>query len=314
MNSEITRRQFLGTLGAAGAVACTGAFMGCTSQAAEFGPKKPREHQLSGDLIIVHGNDPKKMAEAAIEALGGIDKLVRKNDVVVVKPNIAWDRLPEQAATTNPAVVAAVVALCLKAGAKQVNVFDRTCNDARRSYDTSGIAKAAEQAGASVSYVLDRKFRTIAIPKGVSMKEWPIYEDAARADVLINVPIAKHHGNSRLTLGFKNMMGVAGGNRGTWHPEIYQRLADFATVTAVDLTIVDAYRILTNRGPASGTAADVREDKLLVAGVDPVAVDAFCTTIFGLQPGEVGFVQKAFDLGLGEMDLNKVKQRRIELA
>ncbi len=314
MVHEISRRGFLETVGMVGAAACTGAFMGCTTHAAEFGAKKPRERQLSGDLVIVHGNDPKKMAEAAIEALGGIDKLVKKGDVVVVKPNIAWDRLPEQAATTNPAVVAAVVALCLKAGAKQVNVFDRTCNDARRSYDTSGIAKAAEQAGASVSYVLDRKFHNVAIPKGVSMKEWLIYEDAARADVLINIPIAKHHGNSRLTLGLKNMMGVAGGNRGTWHPEIHQRLADFATVTAVDLTMVDAYRILTNRGPASGTAADVREEKLLVAGVDPVAVDAFCTTMFGLQPGEVGFVQKAFDLGLGEMDLNKVKQRRIELA
>jgi len=312
MNRRFTRRQFVGTVGTAGA-ACVGAAYGCGEQR-PFGPKRLKAHGLSGDLIIVHGDDPKKMAVTAVEALGGIDKLVSAGDIVVIKPNIAWDRLPEQAATTNPAMVAAVVELCLQAGAKQVKVFDRTCNDARRSYDSSGIAKAAEEAGASVSHMLDRKFRTVAIPTGASMKEWPIYEDAASADVLINIPIAKHHSISRLTLGLKNMMGIAGGNRGKWHPEIHQRLADFATVTAVDLTIVDAYRILTNRGPASGTPADVRKEGLLVAGTDPTAVDAYCATIFGLEPHEIGFVKSAHDLGLGEMDLNKIVRNRIELA
>jgi uncharacterized protein (DUF362 family) len=314
MTHEFSRRRFLEVMGLTGAAVCAQAVPGCSGKAAAAIPKRAREKALSPDLIIVHGEDPKKMVQAAVEALGGIDKLVKPNDVVVIKPNIAWDRTPEQAATTNPAIVAGIVELCKKAGAKTVKVFDRPCNDARRSYDSSGIAKAAEEAGASVSYVLDRKFRSIAIPRGVSMKEWMIYEDATRADVLINVPIAKHHGNSRLTLGFKNMMGIAGGNRGTWHPEIHQRLADFATVTAVDLTIVDAYRILTDRGPASGTAADVRKEGLLVAGIDPVAVDAYCTTIFGLAPQEVGFVPRAFELGLGEMDLQKVVQRKIEMA
>ena len=314
MDFELSRRQFLEALGTTGAAACAGAFYGCGSQADAFGAKGPAEHRLSSDLIIVRGGDPAEMARSALEALGGIDKLVKPGDVVVVKPNMAWDRLPEQAATTNPAVVAAVVELCLKAGAKRVRVFDRTCNDARRSYDSSGIAKAAEDAGASVGHVLERKFRSIAIPNGVSMKEWTIYEDAARADVLINIPIAKHHGTSRLTLGFKNMMGIAGGARNKWHTEIHQRIADFATVTAVDLTIVDAYRILTARGPASGTAADVRKEGLLVAGTDPVAVDAYCATIFGLEPREVGFVQKASAHGLGEIDLAKVNQQKVELA
>jgi len=314
MNHKVSRRGFLGSVGTAGIAWTAGSLIGCNGKAAAFAPKLPREHQLSPELIIVRGENPKKMVTAALEALGGIDKLVRPNDVVVVKPNIAWDRIPEQAATTNPAAVAAVVALCKKAGAKTVKVFDRTCNDARRSYDSSGIAKAAGEAGASITHVLDRKFRAISIPKGISMREWTIYEDAASADVLINMPIAKHHGNSRLTLGLKNMMGIAGGNRGTWHPEIHQRLADFATVTAVDLTLVDAYRILTDRGPASGTAADVRLEGLLVAGIDPVAVDAYCTTIFGLTPQEVGFVPRAFELGLGEMDLQKVAQQKINLS
>lgn len=315
MNSELSRRQFLGAIGITGA-ACVSAVAGCSgsSQSNQFGPKQLKEHGLSGDLIIVHGEDPAEMVKAALESLGGIDKLVKPNDVVVVKPNMAWDRLPEQAATTNPAAVAAIVELCLKAGARKVQVFDRTCNDPRRSYDTSGIATVAEEAGASVGHVNDRKFRPIAISKGKSMQEWSIYEDAARADVLISIPIAKHHSLSRLTLGMKNMMGIAGGDRGKWHTDIHQRIADFATVTAVDLTLVDAYRILTDHGPNSGTEADVRQEGLLVAGVDPVAVDAYCTTIFGLDPREVGFVPHAHALGLGEMDLTKVKQQRIELA
>lgn len=313
MKQILSRRRFLGSMSAMGVAACAGGMLSCGAQT-EFGAKKPKEHGLSSDLAIVHGDDPGKMVEAAIETLGGMDKLVQAGDIVVVKPNIAWDRLPEQAATTNPAVVAAVIGLCRKAGAKEVRVFDRTCNDARRSYDSSGIAKAAEEAGASVSYALDRKFRLLSIPRGVSMKEWPIYEDAAKADVLINVPIAKHHGISRITLGLKNMMGVAGGERGKWHPDIHQRLADFATVTSVDLTIVDAYRILTNRGPASGTAADVKQEGLLVAGIDPVAVDAYCATVFGIEPQEVGFIRSASDLGLGEMDLSKVTQQKVDLV
>jgi uncharacterized protein (DUF362 family) len=301
-------------MGKTGAAASAGTLFGCSKGTAPLEPKRLKEHALSSDLVIVRGEDPRAMVKAAVEALGGIDKLVKPGDVVVIKPNMAWDRIPEQAATTNPDAVAGIVELCKKAGAKTVKVFDRTCNDARRSYDSSGIAKAAEEAGASVSHVLDRKFRRIAIPKGVSMKEWALYEDAALADVLINIPIAKHHGNSRLTLGLKNMMGIAGGTRGDWHPEIHQRLADFATVTAVDLTIVDAYRILTDKGPASGTAADIRKEGLLVAGIDPVAVDAYCTTVFGLEPHEVGFVPRAFELGLGEMDLQKINQQTIEAA
>jgi uncharacterized protein (DUF362 family) len=315
MTSELSRRKFLGTVGIAGAAACAGGLYGCGAPSAgELTAKRLKEHQLAEGLAIVRGEDPAKMAEAAIEALGGIDRLVKSGDVVVVKPNMAWDRLPEQAATTNPAVVAAVVKLCLDAGAKRVQVFDRTCNDARRSYDSSGIAKAAEEAGASVGHVIDRKFTALAMPKGISMKSWPIYEDAARADVLINIPIAKHHGTSRLTLGLKNMMGIAGGNRGSWHTDIHQRLADLATITAVDLTIVDAYRILTARGPASGTEADVRMEGLLVAGADPVAVDAYCATIFGLEGRDIGFVQMASAHGLGEMDLAKVKRQKVDLT
>lgn len=314
MNCRLSRRRFIKNVGMAGAAVCAGGLHACGGQGGPIGPKKLKDHTLSGGLVIVRGEDPGEMAKAAVDSLGGIDKLITPGDVVVVKPNMAWDRTPELAATTNPAVVAVVVELCLKAGAKQVKVFDRTCNDARRSYDSSGIAKAAEQAGASVTHVLERKFRALPIPKGQSMKEWPLYGDVLSADVLINIPIAKHHGTSRLTLGLKNMMGVVGGNRGSWHTDIHQRLADLATVTAVDLTIVDAYRILVARGPTGGSLADVREKNLLVAGIDPVAVDAYCTTIFELEPREVGFVEKASALGLGEMDLTKVPQRKIELA
>jgi uncharacterized protein (DUF362 family) len=315
MDCKISRRKFLGTAGMAGAAVCAGSLYGCSGgQAAEFAAKRAKEHNLSGDLVIVRGENPGDMARAAIETLGGIDKLVTPGDVVVVKPNMAWDRAPELATTTNPEVVAAVVGLCLKAGAKDVKVFDRTCNDPRASYDSSGIAKAAEEAGASVTHANKRKFRSLPIPSGKSMTEWEIYEDAARADVLINIPIAKHHSTSRLTLGLKNMMGIVGGNRGDWHPDIHQRLADLATITAVDLTIVDAYRILVAHGPTGGNLEDVRQERLLVAGIDPVAVDSYSTTIFDLNPEEVGFVTQAAALGLGEMDLTKIRQQKVDLS
>jgi len=141
------------------------------------------------DLVVAHGPSPSKITRAALNAIGGIERFVSKGDVVVVKPNIAWDRLPEQAANTNPEVLATVVQMCYEAGAKKVKVFDRTCNDARRCYVQSGIADAARGAGAEVSYVDERKFKDVPI-KGQYLKSWPLYTEIFEADRVINLPIA----------------------------------------------------------------------------------------------------------------------------
>jgi uncharacterized protein (DUF362 family) len=230
----------------------------------------------------------------------------------VIKPNMGWDRTPEQAATTNPQVVAALVTLCLEAGARKVKVFDRPCNDPRRCYVQSGIESAAKAAGAEVSHMDERKFREVQIPGGVAIRNWPLYVEALEADKLINVPIAKHHGLSKLTLGMKNWMGIMGGNRGQIHQRIDDALVDLATVVKPTLTVIDAVRILTAHGPQGGNLSDVKKLDLVAVGTDPVAMDAWGSTLFGRTGADLGYVVKGAERRLGVMDLGRLHIQKVE--
>jgi uncharacterized protein (DUF362 family) len=264
------------------------------------------------DLCVVRGRTPAASVQAALDGLGGIRRFVARGDIVVVKPNIGWDRLPEYAATTNPELVAAVVRLCIDAGAKKVKVFDHPVSDARRTYRQSGIADAAAAAGAEVSFTDDRKFREMKIG-GETLKTWPIYTEAVEADKLINIPIAKVHGTSRLTLGMKNLMGVMGGWRGRIHQRIDGSLVDLAAFVKPSLVIIDAVRILTASGPQGGDLADVKRLDTIVVSADQVAADAYGATLFGLKPADLGFVRLGQQAGLGTANLEKLNILKIDL-
>lgn len=307
----LSRRDFLKTLGLAGIGLSFTQITGCTFKEKPTGLKKNTFFEEG--LVIVEGNNPKIMVKEAIAQLGGMSRCVSKGDVVVIKPNISWDRIPEQAANTNPQVVAALVELCLQAQASEVKVFDRTCNDARRCYLRSGIAETAKKAGAKVSFIDNRRFREISIPKGTILKSWLVYEDVLEADVLINVPIAKHHTLSKLTLGMKNLMGIIGGDRGIWHQDIHHYIAEFNSAINVHLTVLDALRILTAHGPQGGRAEDVKFVGQIIAGTDRVAVDAYATTLFDLTGEDVGYIKYAHQLGIGEIDLNKIKIKKFKI-
>jgi len=266
------------------------------------------------DLAVVTGEDPASITRKAIELLGGMKRFVSTGDVVVVKPNIGWDRRPEQAANTNPEVVAEVVKLCLESGAKKVKVFDRTCNVASRCYRNSGIKKAASDAGAEVSFVVDAGFSKMKFPQGVVLKQWRMYKPALEADVLINVPIAKNHGLAKLTMGIKNLMGIMGDDRGKIHWDIDDKLADLANFVRPQLTILDAYRILVKNGPQGGSLKDVKEKKTLIAGTQIATVDAYGATLFDMKPTDLRYVVKASKFGLGEIDLSKVNIKKVTLG
>ena len=262
--------------------------------------------------LVTHakGKDYYKLVAQVLEPLGTISKFVKTGDRVVIKPNMAWDRNPAQAANTHPQVVKALVELSLDAGAKKVMVFDRTCNEERRCYVNSGIQEAMETVKDSrLKYFHpdSRKFVPVDIKRGIAVRKLEIYKDALEADTYINVPVAKHHSLSRLTLGLKNSMGVLGGDRGQMHHDLGQKLADLATVVRPKLTVIDATRILLRNGPQGGDLDDVMVLDTIVASADPVACDAFATTLFDLQPKEISSTVAAYKLGLGEMDLAKMQ-------
>lgn len=263
-------------------------------------------------LVVAKGEDYEALVARALEPLGGISAFVKKGQRVVVKPNIGWDRKPEQAATTHPLVVKAVVKAALDAGASKVMVFDRTCHESRRCYASSGIIesiKDIDDGRLSWDYVedRDRKFVPVKIERGKDLKTWEFHKDALDADCYINIPIAKHHRLAKLTIGLKNVMGVIGGNRGQIHQALGDRVADLNTVIRPKLTLVDATRILVRNGPVGGNLDDVKVLHTLIASPDTVAADAYATTLFGMKPSDVDSTKAAHALGLGEMDLDKIE-------
>ncbi len=272
-------------------------------------------HAAPGNPILAKvgmgkGKDYPRLVRQVIALVGGMKAFVKPGARVVIKPNIGFDRSPEMAATTHPLVVRTLAEMALEAGASQVKIFDRTCNEARRCYQNSGILpaiKAMDNSKVRCDYIDRRKFVTTNIPQGRHLKSWDIYRDALEADCYINVPVAKQHGLAGLSLGLKNSMGVLGGNRGHWHRQLGQNLADLATVLRPTLTVIDATRMLLRNGPQGGSLRDVKINDTILASSDPVAADALATLLFDRNPGEISSTVTAAKMGLGTMDLNRIQ-------
>jgi len=259
-------------------------------------------------VAVARGKEYQKITKRAVDALGGMGRFVKQGDTVVIKPNMGWDRTPAQAANTHPLVVRALAMEALAAGARKVKVFDRSCNDERRCHVQSGIRDAlSDLKSVELKFIDTERFRTVRIPRGVAIREWELYEEALSASVLINVPVAKHHALSKLTLGLKNIMGIMGGNRGSIHRHLSEALADLNSVVRSHLTVIDATRILTNHGPQGGNPEDVKVLDTVIASTDIVAADAYATTLFGMKPEEIPSTVAAFRRGLGEMRLDRVR-------
>jgi uncharacterized protein (DUF362 family) len=266
------------------------------------------------DLVAVKGNDPETITRAAIEALGGMGRFVHPGAKVVVKPNVCVSyRTYQYAATTNPWVVGALVKMALEAGAASVSVMDFPYGgDATTAYATSGIAAQVKAAGGKMVVMSSRGWVNTKIPKGKWLKASAIYQDILKADVIINVPIAKTHGSARLTLGMKNLMGVVR-DRSAMHGNLAQSIADLNTRIKPQLTVVDAVRILTANGPSGGRLRDVKPMNTVIASPDVVAADSYAARLFGRKPSDLAYVRIGASMGLGQSDLSKLNIREISL-
>lgn len=255
------------------------------------------------DLAVVRGDDPATNALLAITMLGGIERFVRKGDRVVVKPNILTAREPQFAATTNPAVVAAVVRMCWEAGAASVTVLDNPTAPPRQAYTVSGIAKAVTDVDGRMKVLSDRDFELIEIPGAKKLASWPLVTDIFEADVVINIPCAKNHGLAGLTMSMKNLMGIMGGHRGQVHQSFSDKIIDLNSLVKPQLIVLDATRLLVRNGPSGGSLSDVRPGRTIVAGANAVSIDAYGSTLFGKGARSLEYVRLAEKRGLGSADL-----------
>jgi uncharacterized protein (DUF362 family) len=301
---NMSRRDFLVRSGGAG-LACAGMSLLSTPGLV----RAAMESVLTGtlDLAVVRGGDPAGNTLKAIQALGGIEKFVKKGDRVAIKPNPVTGNPPEAASTTNPDMVETVARLCTQAGASDVVVLS---HDSERNFERNGIRDAAVRGGARVLAANSQDlYRSVPAIRGRLLDNLEIIGDVLDADVFINIPIAKHHAAAELTLGLKNLMGI-NWNRGRFHQYgLHQAIADLSTVVKPDLTIMDANRILLTNGPSG--PGETRDDLTVIAGIDPVAVDSYTTTLFGREASEIGHIRYAYDQGVGEIDLKKLNVQEI---
>ena len=271
------------------------------------------------DLVAVMGGEPAVMLDKALEALGGIGKYIKKGQKVVIKPNIGWDRTPELAGNTNPELIKALVKKCFEAGAEKVTVFDHTCDNWQKCYETSGIAAAVKEAGGIIMPGNDEKyFKEVDIPNGVTLKKAKIHESLIEADAWINVPILKNHGGANLTISMKNHMGIVW-DRGFFHQnDLQQCIADICTLQKkAVLNVVDAYRIMKTNGPRGRSASDVVLAKGLFISPDIVAVDTAAAKFFNqvreMPLDTVGHLAKGEALKIGTMNIDKLNVKRIKM-
>jgi len=273
---------------------------------------KPEETDY--DLVAIKGDDPVAMFDKAIESLGGMKKFVSPGQKVVVKPNIGWDAPPERAANTNPELIGRIVEQCLEAGAKEVYVFDNTCNEWKNCYSNSGIEKLVKDAGGKmVPGNTESYYHPVDVPAGKSLKNAKVHELILDSDVFINVPVLKNHSSAKLTIAMKNLMGVVWDRR-YWHKnDLHQCIADYATHRPPDLNIVDAYRVMKQNGPRGVSVDDVVMKNSLLISTDIVAVDAAAAKVFGYEPEEIPYIKIADEMGIGTMDLTKLKINKLKL-
>ncbi len=300
---ELTRREAITTLLAAGAAAIGGRAE--VLAALDAAP-------ATAQLAVIQSPDIRAATRAAVAAIGGMSRFVSRGAVVFVKPNIGWARTPAQGANTHPDVVASVVEQCLEAGAKVVKVVDHTIDDPDRCYRRSGIQAAAEAAGAQVEHVEATRFRRMDL-KGRALGEWEVYPDIVEADVVINVPVVKHHSLCRMTVGMKNWLGMLGGRRADLHPRIDDVAVDCTAFFRPALTVVDASRVMIRNGPQGGSLTDVKQTDTVGATADPIAGDALGAELLAVPVADVAYLALGRERGLGTDDLSSIRVERRRL-
>lgn len=298
----MTRREFLKWSASSLAAALVWGALG----------KKTAWPELPPDLSVATGGTAQQRVEAAIKTMGGINRFVRPGNRIVVKPNIAWSRTPQEGANTDPEIVAAVVGLCRQAGARKVIVIDHTCSNYLISYRQSGIEAAASRAGAEVLPADQVKYyRQVNVPGAKILRSPMILNEVLDCDALINLPVVKVHGGSMVTLSMKNLMGVVW-DRGEMHStDLHQTIADLSLAVKPKLILLDATRILTSNGPTG--PGNVQTLNQFIAATDPVAADAYGAKVLGFAPEKIPHIQIAHQMGLGEIDLLSLRVKNVKL-
>jgi uncharacterized protein (DUF362 family) len=263
------------------------------------------------DVAVAKRATAAEAVTAALSAFGGMTAFVKPGDRVLIKPNLAWSRTPEQGACTSPEVLTAVIAACRQAGAKNILVADHACDSASISFDLSGAKAACAAAGVElVDWSSKQLYQPVQLVKGQTLKDDLVPADLLDCDVYINVPALKAHSATVVSLALKNQMGCVF-DRQKYHSQgqglgnLQRNIVDLATALRPTLNILDGMRALKTNGPKGPGL--VEEPRTIVVSPDIVALDAYGTRMLGYDVGAVPHIVEAAEAGIGVADLNRVK-------
>ena len=264
------------------------------------------------DLVLARG-DAREATLRALAALGGMERFVKPGQVVVVKPNASFPKPARVGATTNPEVLTAVLEACFRAEARRVLVIDHTMSRPEHCFEVNGTAAAVAAFPRAKLVSLDREevYRPVDVPQGKALHRTDVPAALQKADVFVNLPTAKSHTATGVSLGLKNLMGLVWDRR-CFHQDmdLHQGIADLATVLVPQLTVLDATILLKTGGPTGPGETEAFGG--VVAGVDPVAVDAYGVTLSSwdgqlYRPREIAYLRYAAEHGLGTLDLDALR-------
>jgi len=311
---ELTRREFLIRSAKAGASVAAVSGLGLWLHD-ETGPRSAARTErpvtlpdfsvpgMSGKMAIVGGKDRVQTVNRALKALGGIEAFIQQGDRVLFKVNAAFATPPILSATTSPDLVAEVARLCLKAGAATVTVTDNPINAPESAFVLSGIARAAESAGARVMLPRKTYFNPTSVPGGRLIRDWPLlYEPFRGVNKLIGIAPVKDHHRSGASMTMKNWYGLLGGRRNIFHQDIHNVIKELAMMVSPTLVILDGTMTMMTNGPTGGSLDDLKETNTMIVSTDQVAADAFGATLLGKTASDLPYLLKAQAEGAGTAD------------
>ena len=319
-DKNLDRRQFLARAGKAGAsIAAAGLISyqlydryepttGVDAESLVTLPDFRILDKAGPTMSIIEGSDRVKTVNEAIESLGGIETFVSEGETVAIKPNVAFASSPMLGATAHPELVAEVVRLCYKAGAKQVIVTDNPINDPASCFTLSGIGKAAGQAGAKVILPKDHLFKHTTLAGGKLIRNWPVFFGPfEKVDKLIGISPVKDHARAGASMSMKNWYGLLGGRRNVFHQDINTIIAELSMMVKPTLVILDGTEVMITNGPTGGSRSDLRRANTLVASTDMVAADSYGCTLLDLKVSDLPYLTKAEKNGAGTTDYDSLK-------
>ncbi|MBM3240559.1 DUF362 domain-containing protein [Candidatus Poribacteria bacterium] len=316
MIEKITRRKFIEQTAkialTSGAVAASSQLLRADEN---YPPLTPPKRGKNSEIIVARRNTPSETVKAAIEAFGGLSSIMKPKDTVLLKPNISFPNPPQWATTTNPELISTMAKLCLEAGASRVIIADHPLRDPQKCLERTGIAEACKDIdGVHIKLLTeDRDYKSIEV-NGEELKSAEVARLALKADLIINMPVAKSHSATTVSFSMKNMMGLVWDRVKFHQGNIHQAVAELNTVVKPELIILDATRILLTKGPDG--PGEVEELNSVIIGTDPVAIDSYAVNLARwnnrkLEPENVDYIRIAAKLGLGEMDISKVSIREV---